>query len=134
MFILLSYILRGRNETPEFQIARHRLSARTVGNATLFIAKALLLLFLCIFFLTVTEAEKLSGGDATLTSLMFETISAFGTVGLSLGITSSLSVAGKLVIIFTMFAGRIGLVTMALPASSRQAERITYPEGEVLLG
>ncbi len=52
--------------------------------------------------------------DLTLSEVLFEVVSAFGTVGLSTGITSSLSIAGKLSLVFIMLAGRVGPLTLAL--------------------
>jgi trk system potassium uptake protein len=86
---------------------------RTISN--LIIDRAFsIALFSCTFifvstiFLTITEPDK------TLLSLMFEEFSAIGTVGLSTGITSALSAAGKLIITISMFAGRIGALSVAL--------------------
>ncbi|HUG54898.1 MAG TPA: potassium transporter TrkG, partial [Vicinamibacteria bacterium] len=68
--------------------------------------------------------------------LAFEALSAFGTVGLSTGITPALSATGKLVVSFTMLAGRIGPLTMALAFAgrSRRGARLEAPEERVLIG
>jgi trk system potassium uptake protein TrkH len=57
---------------------------------------------------TITE-------QADFMTILFEVVSAFGTVGLSLGITASLTTVGKILIICTMFIGRVGLLTIAMP-------------------
>lgn len=49
----------------------------------------------------------------SFSALLFEAVSALGTVGISLGITSELSVAGKIIIIALMYIGRIGVITLA---------------------
>ena len=69
-------------------------------------------------------------------SLFFEVVSAFATVGLSLGITPYLSVAGKLVISLLMIVGRVGPLTMALAIGQNKKERgnIQYPEGRIMIG
>jgi len=65
----------------------------------------------------------------------FETVSAYGTVGLSLGITSLLSAGGKLVLIFAMFTGRIGLLTLAYAVARPEgSDRIVYSEENVMIG
>lgn len=70
-----------------------------------------------------------------LLKLLFEATSAFGTVGLSTGITSSLSVVGRVVISMLMFTGRIGSLTVIAAASrGRSRGNITYPTGEVSIG
>ena len=73
---------------------------------------------------------------------LFETTSAFGTVGLSMGLPGTplslaggFSVAGKLLLILMMFLGRVGPLTVAVAlAGRRHPVRVTYPEGRVLIG
>ncbi|RJO68786.1 MAG: ATPase [Myxococcales bacterium] len=66
--------------------------------------------------------------------LLFEQLSAFGTVGLSTGVTPQLSAAGRLWIILTMFVGRLGPLTLALWMIPMGQERIVYPDGKVMIG
>jgi trk system potassium uptake protein TrkH len=66
--------------------------------------------------------------------LIFEQVSAFGTVGLSTGLTPELSITGKLWICATMFVGRTGPLTVALWMFSRDTTRISYPKGRVMIG
>ena len=71
----------------------------------------------------------------TTEQVMFETVSAFGTVGLSLNATSSLDTLGKLAITFLMYLGRVGPLTLTLAIGARKAAgRLDYPEGRVLVG
>lgn len=74
--------------------------------------------------------------DKSFLSLFFEVVSAFGTVGLSLGITPFLSVFGKLVIVLLMFIGRVGPLTLVLAVGSRAVvpSKVEYPDGKVLIG
>uniref|UniRef100_A0A7V4LC69 ATPase n=1 Tax=Desulfobacca acetoxidans TaxID=60893 RepID=A0A7V4LC69_9BACT len=69
-----------------------------------------------------------------LHDVLFEQISAFGTVGLSTGLTDKLSVPGRLWISLTMFVGRLGPLTIALGVLPAQPSRITYPQGRILIG
>ena len=71
---------------------------------------------------------------APLDVLLFEQVSAFGTVGLSAGITPQLSFAGKLWIILTMFVGRLGPITIAMSTVKPTKSNIQYPEGRVMIG
>jgi len=67
--------------------------------------------------------------------LLFEVTSAFGTVGLSTGITPDLSTAGKLLIVLTMYVGRVGPLTLALAlAQKEQPARHSFPEGRLKIG
>lgn len=78
--------------------------------------------------LTITEKTD-------FIKVLFETVSAFGTVGLSTGITPSLSLAGKLIITFTMFAGRLGPLTLALSlVQSQQPSKYRHPQEDVRIG
>jgi trk system potassium uptake protein TrkH len=106
-----------------------RITGATSHRAVVFMSKALLILFASVFLLTVTER----GED--LFSLVFECFSAFGTVGLSLGVTPGLSAAGKLIIIATMFLGRVGLIALAMPQPRQYpVHLLDYPDGEVMIG
>ena len=69
--------------------------------------------------------------DKSFLSLFFEVVSAFGTVGLSLGITPFLTILGKMTIIILMFVGRVGPMTLVLAIGSRAAipRKVEYPEG-----
>lgn len=82
---------------------------------------------LALFLLLLTE-------DAPFEVLAFETISALGTVGLSLGVTASLTPIGKSVIIATMFIGRVGPLTLALALGRRAKPAIAYPETRIMVG
>ncbi len=119
---------------------RHReLQSRTLLNASIFLFRALVLLFFAVFFLAMSESRALESGAFSLLEVVFESVSAFGTVGLSLGITPHLSIAGKIIIMATMFAGRLGLVSLAVPLfrswfDSYASDSVRYPNGEVLLG
>jgi trk system potassium uptake protein TrkH len=66
---------------------------------------------------------------------MFETFSAFGTVGLSMNMTSTLTDAGKLVVATLMFIGRIGPITLALAVAARRRDsKFAYAEENVMVG
>jgi trk system potassium uptake protein TrkH len=67
-------------------------------------------------------------------NLIFEQISAFGTVGLSTGLTPNLSVAGKLWLSATMYVGRLGPLTIGFWMFQEQAARVGYPAGKVMIG
>lgn len=86
------------------------------------------------FLLSATETARSESGHHFL-SLLFESTSAFGTVGLSTGITPNLSFLGKLIIICTMFAGRIGPLTLALAiAMHKEKLYYRYPEEKLMVG
>ena len=108
-FIITLLAVRGADERGEVTAFRRKIPSKTVDNAVIFTMKALMLLFMVAFLLTITE-RFFAARESRFLEYVFETFSAFGTVGLSLGITPFLSVPGKLLIIATMFMGRVGLL------------------------
>ena len=89
---------------------------------------AIMFIFTIAFLLVITE-------NVTYSKVLFEVISAFGTVGLSTGITSSLSDLGQLLIIFTMFIGRVGPLTIALALGRRKYTALyRYSEERIRIG
>ena len=68
--------------------------------------------------------------------IVFETVSAFATVGLSLGLSPNLSLAGKLIICVTMFIGRLGPVTIAFALADKagKSSKVKKPEGKLMVG
>ena len=88
----------------------------------------LAMVFAVSFFLTITEGLP-------LIQILFETVSAFATVGLSTGITQELSPVGRLIIILTMYLGRIGPLTLALVLAQREKTALyRYAEERVKIG
>ena len=89
--------------------------------------------------MTILEIERLGGTALGTTSgflpVVFETVSAFATVGLSTGITSQLLVPSRLVLVFLMFVGRVGPLTFALALAGRHRRRDwRYPTESVMIG
>jgi len=99
-----------------------------IHRALTLVMLALTLIFIVVLVLTVTEKFG-------FLNLLFETVSAFGTVGLSTGITPGLSVAGKLIITAVMFIGRLGPLILVLSLTQRQQpSAYRYPQDEVRIG
>ncbi len=127
VFIIYAYIrslIRGENDVV---ILKHSLTRDTISRAFLIIILSLVFIFTGTLLLTLTEPFSLS-------QLLFEEVSAFGTVGLSTGITAQLSGIGKIIIIFTMFIGRIGPLTLmfAIFKRGKRYSNVRYPEGAIL--
>ncbi len=91
---------------------------------------SLAIVSLFILFLMKTEP------DQSFLAIVYEATSAFGTVGLSMGITPFLSVAGKLAITLLMYVGRVGPLTLVLAVGQRSTSRGLYerPEGKIIIG
>jgi Trk-type K+ transport system membrane component len=105
---------------------------RSVSNSIIFSAMSAILLAtatigVSTILLTITESHS-------FLDLLFEEISAFATVGLSRGITSELSSWGKSIIIFSMFMGRVGILTFVASFAGRVDTRnYRYPEETVMV-
>ena len=139
-FLVMLIAIHETDSKNELEIFNRKITSRTLTRAMAFTLKAIIILFLSIFALSITEHffPILNGNrvsEKSFISIVFESFSAFGTVGLSLGITHLLSLGGKIVIILTMFAGRVGLISIAMPKFKRYPEHLVdYPKGEVLIG
>jgi trk system potassium uptake protein TrkH len=118
-------LIRGKEDVEMFQ---RRIAKGIVYKAFAVVFLAAALVIFVTMMLSITESEP-------FLNILFEVVSAFGTVGLTTGITPSLTVSGKIWIIITMFAGRVGPVTLALALAMRQGRSlIQYPEGKVTIG
>ncbi len=126
--IIVLSITKGLNHQNNVVLRKREISTTLIARAYMLAMKSIFLVGFAVFALSITE-------DFALGEVLFETVSAFGTVGLSTGITPNLSSAGKIILVFTMFAGRVGLVSMTLSLSRSFVENvIKYPKGEVLIG
>lgn len=119
--------IKGDSETI---VLRRRVSQEVVNKALTIASLSLVL----IFFMTVIiiGVEKLN-----FISVLYEVTSAFGTVGLSTGITPSLQGISKILLIFTMFLGRVGPFTFAIAIAMRankKQQNVVYPEGKIMVG
>ncbi len=114
------------------------LFSRTISN--LIVREALVIFFvvqilILLAFGLLLQTEAAVGKPPDAAKLLFETISAFSTVGLSIDHTTSLSELGRWIIIFCMYLGRLGTVAIALFIGREgNAIRIRYAEEEVVVG
>ena len=92
------------------------------------------LVSVAILFVMVATFLVLLRHDGEFMDLAFEVASAFGTVGLSRGATGDLDATGRAVIVFMMFAGRVGPLTLGFFLATRTQPRVRYPKSPVFLG
>jgi trk system potassium uptake protein TrkH len=134
IFALFVARWRGRGRARLF----HRTIPHPVMDRALLLALlAWVLVSLAILLLVVTQGHgrPFASDEPRFIALMFEAVSAFGTVGLSTGITPYLNQAGKLVLIVLMFVGRVGPLTLVLAVGPRGEEgRFRYAEENVMVG
>lgn len=118
-------MMRGREDIVMF---RYRLAQERVLKALTIVLLALLLILTVSMILSTTE-------EGDFLKILFETTSAFGTVGLSMGLTPDLTVFGKILISLTMFVGRLGPLTLAYALGRKKGKELyRHPEGKMIIG
>lgn len=118
-------MIRGKEDIVLFN---YRLARERIFKALTITVLSLALVVFVTMVLSTTE-------DKAFIKILFETTSAFGTVGLSLGVTPELSMIGKIIICLTMFAGRLGPLTLAYALGPRtEKELYRHPEGKIIIG
>ncbi|WP_409228116.1 TrkH family potassium uptake protein [Gudongella sp. SC589] len=118
-------IIRGEKDIEMYE---KRLNQETVFKSLAIVTVGMVMIVLISFLLTITESKN-------FLDVLFEATSAFATVGLSRGITSELTGLGKVIIIGTMYAGRVGPLTMAYAIGyNKKHKRYRYSEGHISVG
>jgi trk system potassium uptake protein len=137
-FAVIVMAIRARfHGKTDVEIFKRTVSRDSVIKAVSIFVLAILLLFaatiaLMLFECDFTPSHLPKGAEL---DYLFETVSAFGTVGLSTGITPGLHTPGKLILIIMMIIGRVGLLTMFyVIARPEGADRISYAEESVMIG
>jgi potassium uptake TrkH family protein len=125
LYASIRSILKGRRRV---EIFKKNIPFANVNNALIVVIFSMIFTGVAIFMLSLTE-------NAPLIDIIFEEFSAFGTVGLSRGLTPNLSDSGKVIICLSMFVGRVGPMTLALALAS-YVDKATYeyPEESVMIG
>lgn len=117
--------IRGKDDIVMF---RHRISKDNVYRAITMTLLSLMLVVTATMLLTVTES-------ADFLSVLFEAVSAFGTSGITMGLTPELTTLGKILVIILMFVGRIGPLTLAYAIKPKKNKELyRYPEGNITIG
>jgi trk system potassium uptake protein TrkH len=125
LFFAIVTAVRGGTDVEAFG---RRVSSGLVLRAIAVALLALALVFVVAFVLTLTERAR-------FVYLLFESFSAFGTVGMSTGITPDLTSAGRVIIGLTMFAGRLGPLTLALALAARERRPVyRWPQEAIRIG
>lgn len=118
-------VVRGKSECEIF--------GRRIGEETLFQAFAitsLSLLWVAFATLALTCLE-----DTSFLAAAFEVVSAYATVGLSTGLSQHIGTASKIILILSMYAGRVGFMTFALAlAANKPSGHIHYPKEHIIIG
>ena len=127
LFVSVLSTIRAKEDVEIFQ---RRIPEKIVQRSLAVIMISIALVMGSTMLLSITE-------NSSFMEVFFEAVSAFATVGLSLGITENLTDFGKIFIIITMFVGRLGPVTMAVAFSLKGSQKkcsIKKPEEKVMVG
>lgn len=126
MLMTVVSVIRGREDTEVFE---KRIGKDIIDKALAITIIGFSLIVTVVMILSITEK------GASLEYLLYETTSAFGTVGLTLGLTPKLSAAGRIILSFVMYSGRVGPLTLAMAISKKaNSNSIRYPEDKILVG
>ncbi len=125
--ILITSVLSFFKKKEDLILFRRTIKMSTVTRALAIVIASQFLIFVAVFILMLTE-------NFSFIEILFETISAFGTVGLTMGITAKLSAFGKCVIMFVMFCGLIGPLTLVFSLAQPAKQKIRYPSEDVFTG
>ncbi len=128
VFLNVLAITKGDKDTEVFG---RRIHKEAIDRALAILGVGIMIVFLLIVLLMITE----QGAD--MREVLFEVFSAYGTVGLSIGLTAKLTTLGKIIIAFGMFFGRLGGLTIVLALASKNSDNkapIRYPEEKVIVG
>mgnify|MGYP000035213423 CR=1 FL=1 len=125
--------LRGQERPQAF---RRTFSEASVGKAVSVVLIGTLVIIIATLAILMTEVGGVSHlqSQGKFLELLFEVFSAFGTVGLTTGVTGGLSAGGKLVITMVMFVGRLGPLVIAIAVTRRSISRYHYAEENILIG
>ncbi|WP_376770439.1 TrkH family potassium uptake protein [Clostridium lacusfryxellense] len=129
LFMTVLSVVRGREDTEIFQ---RRINKETVYKSLVITVLGFVIVIGVTMILSITQQH-----DIPFEYFLYEATSAFATVGLTLGLTTKLTLVGKIVIAITMYAGRVGPLTILLAvAKNKKAKsgKIKYPEGKILIG
>ena len=119
-------VLKGREETEAFG---RRFSKETVYKSFTIVAVGVMWVVIVTLMLTILEPQH------SFINLFYEAASAFGTAGLSTGVTQSIGGLSKILLIMSMYIGRVGPLTVLFAIINRNKKKgYKYPEGKILIG
>ena len=119
-------VLRGRRD---INLGKRRIDSSLLGQALAIFTAYLFIILVATTLICAIEPGK----NPSFQQILFETVSALGTVGLSMGITPGLSVGSKIIIILLMYMGRAGVLTLSLAIKRKGSEaEVRRPVAETL--
>lgn len=129
--ILILSLFRFSNDKGDVVCGKKQVSHKIIQKSFKIFGIAILVICSSVLLLCVVEPT------ISTSAVIFEVVSAISTVGISLGITPTLSAISKMILIFLMYIGRLGVFTLSLAISSRTQktnEEIEYPDSKIIVG
>ena len=135
-FVTLLYLLDGNEQRTTVSFANRRIPSTIINKSITIVSRSVLILLISAISLSYVENHLISNGTISLIDIIYESVSALATVGLSRGLTPQLSFLGKLIIIITMYIGRTGIYAMSIKSgfTGSDNEDLIYPEESLLVG
>lgn len=126
--VIVFYIIGIIRGNSDINISNRRISWEVLN-------RAMVILVISLLYISFVVLAMLAIEETNFVKILFEVVSAFGTVGLSMGLTPELSTASRWIIIITMLIGRAGPLTFALAiGEKRKKSKIRYPKENILVG
>jgi len=134
--VVFSMLVSRFQNRDDVNIAKRRIPNSIVSKAISITFFSIVLILVLTIVIVQFESEGISHQQSRglFLELLFEVVSAFGTVGLSTGLTAGLSSAGKFIIILAMFIGRLGPLTIALAIGKKEHPQFRYAQEKLLIG
>lgn len=128
-FLVITFaVIAFLKQRKEIFIFRRRIAETFIYKSLAISMISVVLVFTGMFLLSMSEK------GVPFIQILFEVVSAFGTVGLSMGLTGNLTDFGKGIIIFVMFVGKLGPLTLAFSLAKPGTDKISYPKEDILTG
>jgi len=135
--VLIAFLMAQIKGRSQAVIGRFAVERRIMHEALVLLFFSVVIIFSAAFLLNITEGGLVphpQSRDLEL-KILFETVSAFGTVGLSLGLTAKLTAIGKIIVAVLMFTGRLGpIILITAIQSYQEKELFKWPEEHLLIG
>lgn len=129
ILIILVFLFTKSNENGDIVFYKRRISGRVIRKALKIFMAQLIALAMAVILISIIDS------GISVNAILFECVSAIGTVGLTMGITTMLSVGSQLLLCLLMLVGRVGLLTIGLAVSSAPAVHdIEYQNTDIIVG
>ncbi|PLT30533.1 TrkH family potassium uptake protein [Peribacillus deserti] len=126
--IMFLFVINFATGNRAIKVFKREICEEDIYKAVAVMTMGVTMCFLSIFIMTITESLN-------IVEIIFEVCSAFGSVGLSLGVTSDLSITGKIVVMILMFIGRVGIISfLFIIGRQEKTGHYQYPKEKIIIG